>query len=129
MEFTITLNRKFIVLLSTTDLEAKVANSKVEVEENAVAKVSNAQLSTALLNALNATDVDGKSSEEITEKDLQEVRTALEKELPKKQVEKVLGAFSKFTDNPEKQIDGFVSGERSNFIDCVIELFRFIFML
>lgn len=98
-------------MLFANDLESKEA-AKDGVEENAVVtKSSKADFTAVLRSALNSTDSSEKSSEEFTEKDLQELKAALEKELPKEKVEKIVNVFSKFTEGnaPEKQMEGFVS--------------------
>lgn len=97
-----------------SDIKPKEASSKDGVEENAVvAKSSKGEFTAALQSALNSTEPDGKSSEEFTEKDLQELRTALEKELPTVKADKIVNVFAKFTEGtaPEKQMEGFVSVE------------------
>lgn len=98
-------------MLFTNDLKDEESNSNDGVEGNAVvAKSCKSDLAAALRSALNSTESNEKSSEEFTEKDLEELRAALEKELPKEKVDKVINVFAKFTEgtNPDKQLEGLV---------------------
>lgn len=86
--------------------------NEAEPKGAVVANSSQSDFAASLRNALKTIDDSNeKSSEELTEKDLQELRTALEKELPKENVDKVINVFEKFRagTSPETRIAGFVS--------------------
>lgn len=80
------------------------------VEETASTKAAHLEFAEVLRGAINSTESNENSSEEFTEKDLQELKVALEKELPKEKVDPIINVFAKFTkgSEPEKQLEGFV---------------------
>lgn len=99
-----------MVLSLANEAESKSEN-QTSVQESTVAKPLKADLTEVLRSAFNSSAVDEKSSEEFTEKDLQQLKTEMEKDLPKEQVDRITGVFSKFVEgaDPDKQFEGLVS--------------------
>lgn len=92
--------------------EAAANGTDVGVEGKAVAKPSNTEMTEVLRTAFNTTNSKEDSSEEFTQKDLQELRAEMEKEnVPKEQIDRITGVFGKFTEgaDPAQQMVGFVS--------------------
>lgn len=98
------------LLLLMFSSELGSTDGKDGVEETANAKSVKLNFFELLRDALNSTTTDDNSSEEFTEKDLQELQVSLEKQLPREKVDQIVNVFSKFTKgaDPEKQLEGFL---------------------